>query len=129
MGLGLCFSGVVAVLGGAGFLFRCCFVVVVLWLFAMVIPNSSEWTRQHKSLWAPQSMKIYHYATELCISETENTNLVIGVFGFHHSHSKFLSLGDENKIRKSSQKKKKIVDPTFFDNSIMSCGSYHSKHL
>ena len=80
VGLGLCFSGVVVVLGGAGFLFRWCFVVVVLWLFAMVIPNSSEWTRQHKSLWAPQSMKIYHYATELCISETENTNLVFLVF-------------------------------------------------
>ena len=29
--LGLCFGGVVAALGGAGFVFRWCFVVVVLW--------------------------------------------------------------------------------------------------
>ena len=36
-----------------------------------------------------------------------------GVFGFHHSHSKFLSLSDENKIRKSSQTKKIVWVPCF----------------
>ena len=46
VGLGLCFGGVLLwwCCGGAGF------VVVVLWLFATVIPNSSVRTRQHRNL-------------------------------------------------------------------------------
>ena len=37
-----------------------------------------------------------------------------GVSGFHHSHSKILSLSDENKIRKSIQTKKIMWVPRFF---------------
>ena len=48
-----------AALGGVGFVFWwCCGGVVAalggaVVVFAMVIPNSSERTRQHRSLWAP----------------------------------------------------------------------------
>ena len=92
LGFSWCFGGdllrwvAVAVLGGAGFVFRwCCGAVVAalggaVVLFAMIIPNSFERTRQHRSLWALQSPKIYHCATELCISETKNNNLVFLVF-------------------------------------------------
>ena len=75
LGLGLCFGGVLLwwCCGGAGF------VVVVLWLFAMVIPNNFERTRQHRSLWAPQSPNIYLSATEFCISVIENTSFVFPV--------------------------------------------------
>ena len=63
LGFSWCFGGdllwwvAVAVLGGAGFVFRwCCGGVVAalggaVVVFATVIPNNSEWTRQHRSLW------------------------------------------------------------------------------
>ena len=49
----------VATLGEAGFVFQwCCGGVVAalggaVVVFATIIPNSSEWTRQHRSLWTP----------------------------------------------------------------------------
>ena len=116
----------VAALGGAGFVFRWCFVVVVLWLFATVIPNSFERTRQHRSLWAPQSPNIYLSATKFCISVFENTNCVSC---FHHSNSKFLSFEWRKHNVKIKPNKKLCVGPTFFDNSIMSFEWYHPKLL
>ena len=72
VGLGLCFNGVL--------LWWCCgsvgFLMVVLWLFATVIQNNSKRTRQHRSLWAPQSSNINLSATEFCISVFENTSFV-----------------------------------------------------
>ena len=50
------------------------------------------------------------------------------VFSFHHSHSKFLSLSDENNIRKSSQTTKFVWVPRFLitqlwvlSNMIQNC--------
>ena len=51
-----------------------------------------------------------------------------GVFGFHHSHSNFLSWVMKTRLGNQA-KQKNCVGPTFFDNSVMSFGSYHSKHL
>ena len=54
-----------------------------------------------QKLWAPQGQEFYNFATELCNSKTENTNLVFPVF-YTVAQLK-LSLSDENRKRKSSQ--------------------------
>ena len=64
-----------------------------------------------QKLWAPRGQKFYNLATELCNSETENTNLVFPVF-ITLTQTK-LSLSDENKIRKSSQTLKIVWVPRF----------------
>ena len=66
------------------------------------IAVGDEWfdLTTHKS-WPPQSPYIYQCATELCNSETENTNLVFPVVCTVAQLK--LSLSDENNEKKSSQ--------------------------
>ena len=73
----------------------------------MPLVSGSDLTKHN--LWAPQSPKIYHNATELCNSKTENTNLVFPVF-ITLTQSK-LSLSNENRERKSSQTLKIVWVP------------------
>ena len=48
--------------------------------FATIISNRSELTWQYRSYGLHKGQKFYNPATELCISETEKTNLVFSVF-------------------------------------------------
>ena len=69
--------------------------------FATVISNYIWANMTIQKLWAPRGQKFYNLATELCNSETENTNLVFLVF-ITLTQPK-LSLSDESRERKSSQ--------------------------
>ena len=118
----------VAALDRARFVFWWCycgnagFVVVVLWRRwvccggSVVVCNSNT-----QQLWTNKTTQKPMGPTEsenlpLChwVMYLRNWKHQFGVFSFHHSHSKYLSWSDENKIRKSSQTKKIMWVSCFF---------------